>query len=75
MITMKNRKDEIFQAYQELLEKEESLDITWEQIEHTVKQFRREVGLGVRDAKEAYSLTSRWFSELVDELGRPMLKC
>jgi hypothetical protein len=74
MITMKSRKDEIFQAYQELLEKEESLEITWDQIEYTVKQFKKEVGLGLRDAKEAYSLTSQWFSGLVDELGRPVLR-
>ncbi len=74
MLTMKDRKDEIYKAYLELLEQKQSKTIRADQVVPTAQLVFKESQLLVRDCKAAGSIAGQWISGVVDELRKPVLR-
>ena len=74
-ITSKSTKAEIYAAYKQLLEEQQSQTITQAQVVNTAKAVATEADLLVRDCKSAGSVMRQWFRDCVDTMNRPLLRC
>lgn len=74
IITYKNTKKEIYQAYRALEAESRAKTITPSQAINTASVIATEAQLLVRDCRTAASVMGQWFSSTVDELNRPLLR-
>ena len=74
MLTMKDRKDDIYRAYVELLNQKQSKTIRAEQVLPTAQLILKESQLLVHDCKVVGSVAGQWISEVVAELRKPVLR-
>lgn len=74
MLTMKDRKEEIYKAYVELLEQKQSNVIRTDQFLPTAQLIAKESQLLVRDCRTAGSLAGQWISGVVADLRKPVLR-
>ena len=74
MLTMKDRKEEIYKAYVDLLNQQQSKVIRPDQFLPTAQLIAKESQLLVRDCRAAGSIAGQWFSTLVADLHKPVLR-
>ena len=73
-ITAKSTKAEILAAYEALKAQQEAQTITWPLVISTARTVATEARLLAADVQKAGSLTAQWFSRVVDELRKPVLR-
>ena len=73
-INNKSLKKDIYIAYLDLKDQQQSQIVTSTQVINTARLIAKEAQLLVRDCRIAGSVVSQWISQTVDELRQPMLR-
>ena len=74
MLTMKDRKDDIYKAYVELLDQKSAVSGKTEHVGRSAQMNLKESQLLVRDCKVAGPIAGQWISGVVAALRKPVLR-